>query len=422
MPEIPDTLRRTREALDISTSERATFKLCRRQWELSVLENLEPVIPPSFELEFGAGIHLALEAYYKSVTELPFHEDYNAPLDAALEAWDAWYIETDERFASDTKYNSLVREQALDTLVELGNLGKEMLRGYHQFSDAKDDFTIHAIEGKLTGAGESWLTKHSSNREFRAEYSANAVIWNRKSRRLMVPIINPATQQTMPTKGLPMFSMRLDLLVNRTTPGVKGLWVIDSKTATSQPNDRGLDFDDQVTSYCYGVWRWLGIIPRGFMFNVLIKKAPKDPRILKDGSLSTAKDQLTTAERYRKELQSRGLMLKDGTVTREKHAEAYAALLSHDWDRFFIRYEVTRSRQELMNFERRLFEEWQDMVDCSTGEMDLYPNLSKYHCPRCPVGPICLAIEDGSDWEDVWDHRFMQKPDRKADVAMSDEV
>jgi PD-(D/E)XK nuclease superfamily len=417
-------LQRTQSALDISTSERSTFKKCRRQWEFSVLENLTPVIPPTFELEFGGGIHSSLEAYYTEIANLPFDatdEEYEAPLDNALTAWDEWYEQTCDRFESAQEYDSVVREQALDTLVELGELGEEMLKGYDRYSDTEDDFTIHAIEGKLTGAGDSWLKKHNDEREFHAEHSASAVIWHEPSRRLLVPIIDPKTKAPMPTKGMPMFSMRLDLLVNKTDPGKKGLWVYDHKTTASIPNDRGLDFDDQITSYLYGVWRWLGIIPRGFCFNYLAKHSPKPPRILKDGSLSTAKDQLTTAESYRAELVTRGLMLKDGTVTSEKHAEAYSAFLSHGWDRFFARHEVTRNRAELENFEVRLFEEWEDMVKCSNGEVALYPNLSRYHCPSCPVGPICLSMEEGGDWEDVWDRRFMQKPDRKASILDTEE-
>lgn len=417
------SLHRTKSALDISTSERSSFRLCRRQWELTVLNNLTPVIPPSFELEFGGGIHAALEAYYRTVSEIPFtaDADYDAPLDAALETWDDWYDAIDRQTATDKNYDTMVRDAALDKLVELADLGEEILRGYHQFSDGEDDFTIHAIEGKMTGAGESWLKKHNDEREFKSEYSQNAVIWNQPSRRLLVPIINPNTNKPMPTRGMPKLSMRLDLIVHKIDPGNKGLWVYDHKTTAAIPESKGMDFDDQITSYIYGVWRWLGIVPRGFCFNYLAKRAPKPPRILKDGSLSTAKDQLTTAEQYRAELVKRGLMLKDGTVTSEKHAEAYAALLSHNWDRFFGRQYVTRSKQELINFEKRLYNEWEDMVDCTTGDLPIYPNLSRYHCPRCPVGPICLAMEDGSDWEDVWDTRFMSKPDRKADILTTEE-
>ena len=230
-----------------------------------------------------------------------------------------------------------------------------MLRGYHRYSDGADDFTIHAIEGHMTPAGKSWLKKHVEDREFIG--GKNAPTWHEPSRRLLVPILEPVTQKPLP--GVPVLSCRIDLIVNRIDVGNKGLWLYDHKSIGSIPtSDKGLDFDDQITSYMYSVWRWLGIVPRGFCHNYLAKQVPKEPRILSKGDLSTAKDQLTTAEQYKAALIEHGLMLKDGTITSEKHEEAYEALLSHGWDRFFARHYVTRSKTELMNFEERLYQEW----------------------------------------------------------------
>ena len=411
-------LERTQAVLDISVTERAAFKLCRRRWELEVLENLSPKTPPTFNLEFGSGIHQALEAYYTAVTKLPLHDAPDMPLGEALLAWDKWYDETCTAVEEDTDLDSLIKEPALDELVALGDLGEQMIRGYDRYSERIDNFTVHAIEGNLTPAGQSWLTKHLDEREFVSGVSANGVIHHKESGRLLVPIIHPKSQK--PLKGRPVLSARIDLLTHRVDPGMKGLWIVDHKTTSSQPSDRGLDFDDQITAYCYCVYRWLGIIPRGVCFNFLIKQAPKEPRILSSGKLSSAKDQLTTAEQYREELIRQGLMLK-GKVSQAKptgnsptYAEAYEALLSHGWDRFFIRHYASRNLQELKNFEEHLFDEWRDMKDCYEGELPTYPNLSKFHCPGCNVGPICQAMEDGSDWQSVRDTRYIQGPDRKA--------
>lgn len=415
-------LERTLNVLDISTTERSTFKLCRRRWELEVLENLTPRIPPGFEFEFGSGIHRALEAYYISVSNIPYHEDtakdpdaYAYPLRNALLAWEDWYDETEKRYADDTSYDSTTRELALDNLVELADMGETIIKGYDLYSNEFDDFTVHAIEGMLTGGGQSWLAKHNAEREFKSNGTQNGVIYDPKSRRLLVPILNPKTQRTLP--GTPVLSMRIDLLTHRIDAGMKGIWVYDHKTTSGMPNDRGMDFDDQVTSYLYGVYRWLGIIPRGFCFNYLVKHIPKEPRILASGKLSTAKDQLTTADKYYEEMIAFNLVRPDGTIKSHEHEECYLALQSHGWDRFFIRHYVTRNKTELVNFEKRLFEEWRDMMDCWSGELELYPNLSKFWCPRCHVAPICQAMEDGSDWQAVIDNRYDQREDRKAQIG-----
>jgi hypothetical protein len=152
----------------------------------------------------------------------------------------------------------------------------------------------------------------------------------------------------------------------------------------------------------------LGVIPRGFCTNNILKQIPKEPRILSKGELSTAKDQLTTADQYQK------VMYEQGLYKSPKHVECLEALKSHGWDRFFVRQYVGRNKHELVSFEERLFEEWQDMVDCADGNLVLYPNLSKMHCPQCRVAPICQAMEDGSDWQSVMETRYIQQADRKA--------
>lgn len=405
----------TQNVLDISATERATFRTCRRRWELEVLDNLTPKAPSSLELEFGTGIHAGLEGYYSAIASAAVKQQVD-PVKQAVSAWDSWFIETEERFEADKSLPSETKADLLDKLVELGDLGEEMLRGYHQCEQGRERFTVHAIEGRLTGAGESWLKKHWEEREFLSEHSASAVVLH-PSRRLLVPILNPRKQ--VPLRSGAIMSCRLDLLVLRTDPGMKGLWIYDHKSTSSMPNDKSLDFNDQITSYCYAVWRWLGIVPRGVCMNYLIKHAPKEPRILKKGDLSTAKDQLTTADRYREELIERGLMLKDGTIKDEKYKLAYEALLSRGWDPFFQRHYAGRNKQELVAFEERLYDEYSDMVKAYNGNLALYPNFSPPHtpwCTWCRVAPICQALEDGSDVEGIIESRYTEAPDRKADL------
>jgi hypothetical protein len=354
-------------------------------------------------------MHEGLEGYYISRSNQALFPDTKAtqrmPLESALFNWDEWYNKTMTHLEE-----SGAPIETQDKLVELGDMGEEMLRGYDQYSRKEDTFTVHAVEGLQTGAGKSWLQKHFAEREFIGEVSTNGV--KLMGRRFLVPILHPRKQT--PLKYKPMLSMRIDLLVHRIDPGMKGIWIYDHKTTSSQPGDRGLDFDDQVTAYCYGIWRWLGIVPRGVCFNYLVKQVPKAPRILKRGELSTAKDQLTTPARYRKELISRGLMLKDGSFKNDKYADAYEALLSRGWDPFFKRHYVGRNRAELMAFEERLFDEYEDMWDCYMGDRRARPSFSRMWCPGCRVAPICQAMEDGSDVDGIVESRYEDAGDRKA--------
>lgn len=410
-------LQRTQKVLDISATERNTFKTCRRRWNLEVLENLEPEAPTTFDLEFGSGMHRALEDYYLTKSNVPAYPEAARPnpLKAALETWDEWYNETADTIEASTSLPKQTQSALLDQLVELGDVGEAILTGYHQYAVPIDTFTIHAVEGRQTGAGKSWLSKHWEDRAFLAEHSQNGVVWHEPSRRLLVPILHPREQR--PLKNGAMLSMRIDLLVNDTNPGRKGIWIYDHKTTKSAPNEKGLDFDDQITACSYGVWRWLGIVPKGACFNYLIKKVPKEPRILKKGQLSTAKDQLTTAEQYRKSLEAQGLILKSGEITSTEHREAYEALLNRGWAPFFQRQYVMRNMAEIKSFEQHLYDEYLDMLDCYEGDQAMYPNFDRRWCPGCSVAPICIATEDGSDVQGIIESRYTQKPDRKAEFA-----
>jgi hypothetical protein len=70
---------------------------------------------------------------------------------------------------------------------------------------------------------------------------------------------------------------------------------------------------------------------------------------------------------------------------------------------------------EIESFERRLYQEYEDMREVYGDEERAYPNLSTWHCPGCPVAPICQAMEDGSDVEGIIASRYMQAPDRKSE-------
>ncbi len=203
---------------------------------------------------------------------------------------------------------------------------------------------------------------------------------------------------------------------------------MDRKTAAKAPSDKGLEHDDQLTAYCYGHWRLTGDVPRGAMYDVLIKQVPQAPRLIKGNSknhphneegeaLSTAKDQLTTPDLYREALRDFGIMEKGGYISTEGHADCLASLLAHGWDRFFRRMETTRNLEMLLQFERRLFVEYDQMMDAKDNLDLCYPNPSTRLCGFCPVAPICLAMEDGSDWEDVMEERYEQGLDRKAEGA-----
>jgi hypothetical protein len=369
----------TQRLKDVSVTERAGFRTCRRRWSLEVLDNLESK-EPSWALAFGTGMHSALEAFY-------LRQVYGegTPLEDAQSALTDWGKQQEANLRKE--FTSDFLEIALQGLLEHENLGAAMLSNYALFDQEKqasDPWEIVAVEGR----GLIDCAKGCSIRDGR----------------MRVPIINPKTGRRVTWS--PYLTAKIDLLVRR-SGALRGLWVVDHKNLAQASDDRGLDFDDQVTGYCYVVWRVTGEIPRGVIYNVLIKRAPKAPRVLKNGDFSQDIQQLTTYSLYREALREKGI--KD----LKPYEKILNALSAKGWDPFFRRHEAQRSEAELLAFEERLVEEWRDMRSVFLKPGKAYPNLSTWWCPSCPVNKICAAMEDGSDVLGAIEAGYQQAEDRK---------
>lgn len=396
----------TKNVRDISVTERNEFKSCHRKWYLSTIRNLEPVGVRTWYYDFGTGVHAGLEAYYKTLGGL-LNGD---PLVNAEDAFGEWYEEMDAEIVS-AGYGDSTSEFR-NELLEFNELGLGMLNNYAIYADMEDDFTICAVEGQWTREGIDLLREHMD-----PPYAPDMYPALHESGRYMTPIIDPEAGVWLP--GQPYLTGKLDLIVYIRKTGLTGFWVIDHKTAGSSPSDRGIDMDDQITGYDYKFWRLTGIIPRGTIFNYLIKQLPKQPRFIKPtkanpSGLSAAKDQLTTPDLYRQAMVDAGIMV-NGKIMSEPHEAVYLALTQHGWGRFFKRMQVQRNEHELRAFEARLPIEHQQMVQAAKEPgWYAYPHLSQYNCPGCPVMRICQAMEDGSDADFIIETGFKEAADRKA--------
>lgn len=398
----------TKSLRDISVTERAAFRTCRRRWHLETIDNLTPKAP-TWPLVFGTGMHSALEVLYLNRMA---GEDDTVGLALAEEELAKWCKDTVKKVKKDL--GPMATSEVIDEVRELRDLGYAMLDNYLRFDEVKENWKIRAVEG----VGIEKLIKAQPK-----GYPKSAEVQLAESGRFLVPVVYPENKKPIigldangKEVGTVYLTARLDLIVERPRP-YRGLWIVDHKNVSQAPSDRGIDFDDQITGYCYVMWRLTGVVPRGVIYNVLIKKEPVAPRMVKPDKnnptgLSTDKSQACLPSEYKEKLIELGLM-KRGRVNSPKHAATYAALLEKGWDQFFRRFEVTRNEHELLRFEQRLYEEYQDMEDAHYYDK-LYPNPSTMLCPNCPVAPICQAMEDGSDYQHIIDTRFMEAEDRKA--------
>lgn len=319
-------------------TERGSFRTCRRQWYLETQDRLAHKDRVAWALIFGECIHSALQAYYTG---------NKRDLKAALRAFKrAWTRENDSLHAN---YGAL-----WEPVSEEWNMyyekGTTMLT-YYDIYDAQ------------------------------AEWKWDEVIALDIEERAFVDIINPYTQEPLP--GLPLLSGRIDMVVHRKD----GTWIIDHKTAASAYDARALDVDDQLTGYCYIWWRTTGEIPKGAIYNALIKEPPGPPRILKSGELSKDKSQRTTFDLYMAAILENELMISD-------YDEILSYLQEKGWEQFFLRDGVTRNEEELLSFEERLYHEYLDMAAVIAEPVKAYPNPSQRTCSWCSMLPLCQGMEE----------------------------
>lgn len=349
-----------------SVTDRQTFRNCRRQWHLGTIQRLAPAGQVPWHFIFGDVVHESLAVYYKN----------RRSVKKCLETFNVEWEKADQylRKLYGNVYNLGVGEEWLSYKAK----GTDMLIYYDRFD--KSTLTL-------------------PNNIFKWEKILGVNIEERGFVTVLDLEGNPMIEKST---GLPyLLSGKIDLAVKRKD----GTWIIDHKTASQKPNLSALDIDDQLTGYCYVWWRMTGEVPRGVIYNVLVKDPPHPPRILQpdpktgEPKVSRDKAQRTTYDLYLRTLKELKLDPKD-------YEEHLNFLAEKGWYQFFIRDGSTRTLEELQNFERRLYYEFLDMEAALEEEGKRYPNPSQWNCGGCPVIAICKAMEEGSDPGYLIEHGF----------------
>ena len=346
----------------IRTSERITFKKCRRLWDYTSQNRmaLEPVRMHN-ALSFGIDIHVGLQHYYDpNFWDL----DDQSKTERAIIAFGT-SIEMRRKQEKQASLGGITveRDQELD---EQQDLGAGMLRHYGQWAPARDR--------------ELGLTPISVEQAIK------------------VPIGE--------FQGEPVYyQARIDM-VARHGDGHIYLW--DYKTTASISDNYGfLDLDTQIGSYFWIYEQAFGELPKGMVYNELLKTVPKPPKQLKNGSLSKDKRQHTTLELYLKEIDRLGL-----------DSEPYSdilALLAEKQDRYFSRTLVNRTPAEVAAQSQYIRAEVVDMLY----DPSIYPNPSKMHCNGCAFLVPCMTRNEGEDDSYLLTDAGLYRPRESEDVPVA---
>lgn len=334
-----------------SVTERGSFRDCRRRWYLDTVERLGPRSQVPWALHFGTVIHTGLEFYYRSGRNL------TDMIDGYRDAW----REVDDELSR--AYGGMYKMGVEEEWWEYFLLGEGMLRNYDAF-DRREGWFDEVIEVNLEERGFVDIL--------------------RSGRRI---------------PGRPLLSGRIDLVVRKGDD----FWIWDHKTAAQKPSYSALDVDDQGTGYCYITWKRLGIVPRGFMYNVLLKRLPKPVSVLKSGRLSCDKSRLMTYDFFMDAIKEHG----QDPASYKEHLDE---LQKRGYDDFFVRDTSMRNLEQLHSFERRVFLEYKDMTAVMEDPRLAYPNPNQRNCPGCSVAPICLAMEENGNVKAMKEMFVVQEP------------
>ena len=322
----------------VSTSDRGNFKRCRRRWDLSSRNRQSLVLVDGVQsaaLWLGTGFHFALEDYYG-------YKKFGKPSEA-LEAYVA----------------SHRRSELPDTWVETTKLGTDML-----------DYYV-----------DEWLAQRGEVLE---------TLWIDGVPQVEVNVRVPLDIKPPPGYDRVVYSVTYDRVAK---DEYDRLVVVDYKTAAKQFDPGRLELDAQVSSYIWSARLIYGDAVEGACWQQHIKAVPDPPEVLKNGGLSKNKSQYTTARMYEKTCMEYYGKVPDEYREIINH---FAATETPDADRFVKRETIYRNQTFADNEERKIFDEIDDMID---PKLKLYPNPTRDCTWDCNYRAVCLAMDDGSDYD-----------------------
>lgn len=330
----------TRKGLltEIHVTDRRIFKECRNKYRFQILDRLATKDSRVDALFIGVGGHHVLAEHYKALME------ESKPIDM-VDAFQQWL------------YNKAEEVNAR--------------QGRFEWPDGE---TLEMIHGILRGYQEHYADKDGDWKVLAVETNMKAKI--------------PGTNVTL--------TGTVDLVVK----WHGSIWIVDHKFLRSISDSLApqLEMDDQMTAYL-----WLasqnGIQARGCIYNVIRKKLPTVPEILKSGALSKNKSIDTTQATYLKAIHDNGLNPED-------YVDILDALGVKP-NNFFHREPVARNRRELQFFQDDLTYEARDMTSKNTRYYPT-PGMS---CGWCQFRSLCKGEREGADVEYTVQHLYRIRDD-----------
>lgn len=353
----------------IRTSERRSFRACRRRWDWAYVQGYTPMSEPTY-LEFGRAFHCAMETIYNPASwEITTAQQ---KLDLAT----AVFVEECElhrrSYLKEVGEPRLDREDK-DQYDQNIILGRGMLAYYMEF--------VHGIH-------DTWF------RPVRIEVEFEAPITDENGDPVLCSN-SPRCGQIHNNPDVCTYGGRIDCLVEDIIFG--GYWIFDWKTAAIlRATADILENDDQACSYCWACREKLGIDIRGFVYAEIRKDYPRPPKELKRSrngcNFSTDKNMATTADVYRRHVSEHD---KEAFLSGCYDEFLYWLETSKDAAKFHNWIKIKKSPAQLRNIGQDIADETMDMVNPN---LRRYPSFGRFSCPSCAYRVPCNARSANEDY------------------------
>lgn len=340
MADLPDLI--------VRTSDRGTFRRCRRLWGWSsaLKGNLEPRDRPDV-FWIGTGVHFALEDFHG-------HKRYPS----AAEAFYAYSRATVLAAEEDPERCSVPID-----LPEFEKLSIGMMDYYErQWLVGRDPIKTYVIDGRP---------------QVEITFS------------IPLPVATPEGY------GRVMYQGTFDRIA---IDQHDRLWIVEYKTAKDFSTGH-FDTDPQVNAYAWAAHCIYDLPVAGVIYQQHKKVLPEYPRLLSStGRYSTDKRQYTTHRLYRDALIKQYGVVNKAPAANVQFLNHLASEEQEEGDRLIRRDRVYRNMHQIAAEGEKVLMEVQDMLRT---DLALYPSPTRDCAHYCRFYNACVSIDDGSDWEEA---------------------
>lgn len=332
---------------NVSVSEINSFLRCRRAWDLTSAsrQSLRHKVTPKIYFVIGSAVHEAIDAQARGDDPFEYFEEFVQSERA------------DRREAYESSVGKSPWANEMEDFEQSVVLARELVSQY---------FNHYGAENPLAAQGLKYVATE-------------------------VPF-------SIPLGGGVNFVGTFDgIATDIETESV--FYLVENKTAGRKPNIETIQTSNQFVGYNWAFRALTGVSPAGTLYNGILKRVIKPPKMLKSGALSVDKNASVTLKTFMEAI-NRG---NHDPVKYLDYLEYLQEREANGDDRFFFREIFTYSNAQLDN--------WGETLELVSSEMTqspvVYPNYTS--CEGCLVRDLCLAQDMGEDVDAVKRLRYEVK-------------